>query len=522
MTFSEDVAVAAGASFSISGGILTILFQGSVTAQQGASATLSVTSSAVTFDSLVDLGAQSGLSIGDTIGTLAFPAGLRTGSGASVSIRSSTPSSVAVAMGTTWYAVDPSSNQGSVTFGGVGLLSPDGTTVIGTADGTLPGSLSVELNGQQPGGGGAQSGVVLLALDGTITVPPEVSSAVGQVFTDDRISEFASTVSGGGAGMYGLQVSRAGAIEIAELTVSTGQDVRVFSSNGGSGVTFSAVTVMATGVLTLQGSFSTIGFADRVSIAGALVFSGAMTLTYGSSIIAALDNGGRGVSMHGGVMMVFPDGSAPTVSGALPGSLTATASGRTVASLSLSNAGIVRGTGPGGNWPVLDSGPEENGNGLGFVLYYMAADIFPGGTGAARKYQQVCEAAGRHTFCPVALTRGDSHASIAWYIAYRDTYGCLPGPNGQRAPFGVNTSGAVGNRMTTMETHWTHQARSRITSAGMDGSSMARALQSKSRPMRAASGMNLAKRAGLKAGSRGSSTTRSVWQKNVADESSFC
>jgi hypothetical protein len=42
-------------------------------------------------------------------------------------------------MGTTWYDVDPSSNRGSVTFSSVGLLSNDGTTLIGTAEGTLPG-----------------------------------------------------------------------------------------------------------------------------------------------------------------------------------------------------------------------------------------------------------------------------------------------------------------------------------------------------------------------------------------------
>ena len=43
VTFTEDVTVAAGASFSINGDVSTILFQGSITVQQGASAVLSVT-----------------------------------------------------------------------------------------------------------------------------------------------------------------------------------------------------------------------------------------------------------------------------------------------------------------------------------------------------------------------------------------------------------------------------------------------------------------------------------------------
>ena len=45
-----------------------------------------------------------------------------------------------------------------------------------------------------------------------------------------------------------------------------------------------------------------------------------------------------------------------------------------------------------------DSGPTEGFDGRGFVLYYMAADTFPRDASAARKYQQICEAAGLHTF----------------------------------------------------------------------------------------------------------------------------
>ena len=59
-------------------------------------------------------------SIAGAVGILAFPAGLRIAGTAS--LRSRAPGSLRVAMGTTWYAVDPSSNTGSVTFGAVGLL----------------------------------------------------------------------------------------------------------------------------------------------------------------------------------------------------------------------------------------------------------------------------------------------------------------------------------------------------------------------------------------------------------------
>ena len=133
-----------------------------------------------------------------------------------------------------------------MTFTGVGLLSTNGKTLIGTADGTLPGSLGVELNGQQPGGGGPQNGAVLLGPDGTITIPPEVSAAVGQVFTDDRIVEFLETVSEGAAGMFGLQLSgTAQAFLIGALQVSGGQDVRVFTSGTRLTATFTGPIVVA-------------------------------------------------------------------------------------------------------------------------------------------------------------------------------------------------------------------------------------------------------------------------------------
>ena len=175
----------------------SLVFVGAVDAAEGASVSLSLEVAVVTFERTVDMGLDSSLVIAGAIGILSFPSGLLTSG--TTSIRSSTPNSVAVAMETTWYAVDPSANTGSVTFGAVGHV------LIGTADGTLPGAMHVELNGLQPGGGGVpQRAEVDVSTGGEITIPPAVSLAVGQVFTDDRIAESVATVNGGGAGLCGL------------------------------------------------------------------------------------------------------------------------------------------------------------------------------------------------------------------------------------------------------------------------------------------------------------------------------
>lgn len=163
--------------------------------------------------------------------------------------------------------------------------------------------------------------------------------------------------------------------ELGRLTISAGLDVRIFSSSGGSGVIFcGAVDVAATGSLTIQGFFSTIGFTNHANIAGGLVFSGSMALTDGACIVAAVVNSGT-ISIHGGVTMIFPDESSPTISGALPGAMIVTLGRKAVGSLSF-DGDTMSGTGPGGNWPAWDSGPEESANGLGFVLYSMGAATF--------------------------------------------------------------------------------------------------------------------------------------------------
>ena len=340
--FSEDVTVAPGASFSVSGGIETVAFQGAMSVGRGGSISLFVTSSTITFERSVELGVESNLSIGGSIAALAFPAGLRAGSGATVSIRSGSQNSIAVAMGTTWYAVDPSSNHGSVTFGAVGLLSTDGETLIGTVEGTLPGSLSVELNGKQPGGGGPQSGAVLLAEDGVITIPPQVSAAVGQVFTDDRIADFVSTVNAGTPGMYGLQLrTDRHANEVDGLSVSGGQDVRIFSSATESSLAFKhELRVEPGGALAVTGTISPLAFTGGLAVSdgAALAISGGVALSVCDATIAI----GSDADFGTGVSVIASDGGDTAIiteSSTMPGTMTATLDGHALGSLSRDNDG---------------------------------------------------------------------------------------------------------------------------------------------------------------------------------------
>ena len=128
-------------------------------------------------------------------------------------------------------SISASSNQGSISFDSVGLLlgGTDVDTRFGTVAGTLPGDLSVELNGRQPGGGGTVSGVASLSADGTVSIPDNLNSAVGQVYTEAYIPGFISRVQEAAPGLYGLKLSTADqAFVLSELAVATGQDVRVF------------------------------------------------------------------------------------------------------------------------------------------------------------------------------------------------------------------------------------------------------------------------------------------------------
>ena len=117
-----------------------------------------------------------------------------------------------------------------MTSQGVALLDTD-RAEFGVIDGVLPGHLSVSLDENQPGGTGAQSGIVSLAIDGTVNIPDNLNSAMGQVFTDANIDDFVAAVNSGATGLIGLQISTDGqALELGAMNVVSGQDVRVFST----------------------------------------------------------------------------------------------------------------------------------------------------------------------------------------------------------------------------------------------------------------------------------------------------
>eukprot|EP01050_Picozoa_sp_SAG11_P004733 SAG11_NODE_309_length_10941_cov_5.580520_7_plen_679_part_00 len=287
LTLHSATTIGERSSMVIRAAVATTSFDSGMSTAATATVALSLIAEVTTFTGSVDTGAGSSLNIDGTVGVLVFLAGLHTGG--TTTVRSASPSSIAVAMGTTWYAVDPSSNRGNVTFGGVGLLSTDGETLIGTADGTLPGAMHIELNGLQPGGDGVQTGNVLLGDDGTITIPPEVSAAVGQVFTDDHIAEFVSTVNAGGAGMYGLQLSADGqSFEVSGLSISSGQDVRIFASTASSTLSFAGelpLVVDDGGSLTISGTFALVTVDVMISTAaGQTMFANGVVVSEGNSL----------------------------------------------------------------------------------------------------------------------------------------------------------------------------------------------------------------------------------------------
>ena len=166
----------------------------------------------------------------------------------------------------------------------MGLLlgGTDVDTRFGTVAGTLPGNLSVELNGRQPGGGGTVSGVASLSADGTVSIPDNLNSAVGQVYTEADIPGFISRVQEAAPGLYGLQLSTAHqAFVLSELAVATGQDVRVFSTAAGSSVEFGDVNVDGTGaVLTVRGLMTSLLFSGATSISAGAGLSVEGTIDY--------------------------------------------------------------------------------------------------------------------------------------------------------------------------------------------------------------------------------------------------
>ena len=122
---------------------------------QNASLVLDIDAASVSFEDNVNIRDGSTMSIEGAIDILGFPGSLAVTNSSAV-ITSAEENSIGVALGTTWYAIDPTTNQGSASFHSVGLLGTDGVTRFGSVEGTLPGDLTVDLNGLQPGGEGGE------------------------------------------------------------------------------------------------------------------------------------------------------------------------------------------------------------------------------------------------------------------------------------------------------------------------------------------------------------------------------
>ena len=283
MTISGNIDIAAFGAFMIRGegtalafqeageveSSAAISFQGRISAAADTSVSLSVDVAVLEFQDTLDMGSGSSLMIEGAIGILDFRAGFSISSGATGVLRSSEIDSIGIALGTTFYAIDPVTNQGSVTFHEVALLGTQGAAAppFGSVDGVLPGDLAVSLNGQQPGGGGAIEDTVSLSQDGTVTVPPRLNAAMGRVFTDDSIAEFVAMVNEGSGGLYGLQLTRADQdFVLSGMSVSLGQDVRLFSTAPGTSVTF-LDTVDVSGSLTARGTITALTFASTTTLA---------------------------------------------------------------------------------------------------------------------------------------------------------------------------------------------------------------------------------------------------------------
>ena len=165
---------------------------------------------------------------------------------------------------------------------GVALLDTD-RAEFGVIDGVLPGDLSVSLDENQPGGTGAQSGTVSLGVDGTVLIPDNLNSAMGQVFTDANIDAFVAAVNAGSPGLIGLQISTdSQALELGTMSVADGQDVRVFSTASEVAVVYTGALSVATGgMLTISGTLASLDFNGLVTAAqgGAVRLSGAIALT---------------------------------------------------------------------------------------------------------------------------------------------------------------------------------------------------------------------------------------------------
>ena len=151
----------------------------------------------------------------------------------------------------------------------------------------------------------------------------DAASDCVDMFGDAEIDEFVAAVNSGATGMIGLQISTDGqALELGAMNVISGQDVRLFSTASGTTLALAAGASVATG--------------------GMLTISGSVQLTDLSLVGAAWSSANAGtVVFDGGVAAVLPDGTAASISGSMPGTLTVQSNGATVVSIARSDSSAV-------------------------------------------------------------------------------------------------------------------------------------------------------------------------------------
>ncbi len=346
VVFTGDIFLATPSEFDVIVSAASIIFNGQLIVPEDAAVSLRASADEVIFESFVDIARDSSFDITGTIDKLAFPGSFNVATGSAMSIESASDRSIKVVMGTPWLAMDPTTNQGSVTFTGIGLLNSD-LDVFGDVEGTLPGDLAAHLDANQPGGTGEQNGTVTLTVDGTLTVPSELNAAMGQVFTDVNIDSFLARVNSGEPGMIGLQLSRDNQVFVLGLLhVVNGQDVRIFSTTSGSTLRHVGAVRVRGGALSIGGRLSEYEFEPSSSVlveAGAVFeLDGDIGLT-DTWLLTFMSRSSGTFQLQGGVTMILPDGTAPTLEGQLPGTIVATLNGAVAGSLTRTADGLATG-----------------------------------------------------------------------------------------------------------------------------------------------------------------------------------
>ena len=271
----------------------TISFEGRIDTADNSVIVISSDIATLLFQGAVKMSSGSQLLIDGEIGLLDFPGGLAIDTAGTVKIDGAHENSINLALGTLWYFIDSTTNQGTAEFrnAGLGLLGTQGVS-FGTIDGVLPGELQVALNGLQPGGGGVITGVVSRFSNGTIHVPDLLSPSIGKVFTDDHIEElFRSVHDGGEAGLFGLQLTRPHThVDIGRLHVSADQNVFVSFAADASCHFHGGIAVEDHGSLTVRGRFTALRFSNSTTVGNSAKLAIQLnTLLAGSTVTFADD-----------------------------------------------------------------------------------------------------------------------------------------------------------------------------------------------------------------------------------------